>query len=97
MTKKKLTSHDDITLGVMVHKTQDDDGFLVEPDVADFHLCPECESPNITYGEPEPESFIIYRTHACDECFTTWEERYDMVRVRIEPISEKRITKVQDG
>ena len=80
----KLISVNDVDLGVMVYKPNDDEQ-LVNMGDADFHRCPMCESPNITYGEPEPDATFIYRVHACDECGTTWDERYDLVSVHINP------------
>ncbi len=79
----KLVSLNDINLGVMVYKSDDEQ--LMSTEDADFDRCPMCESPNITYGEPEPDATTIYRIHACDECGTTWDERYDLVSVYIEP------------
>jgi hypothetical protein len=80
---EKLVSIEDINLGVLVVKI--DDEYTVNVCDADYARCPMCESPNITYGEPDPDGIFIYRIHACDECGTTWEERYDLVRVTINP------------
>ncbi len=62
---------------------------------ADFSNCPVCGSINITYGDSEEEAFFIYRIHSCDECFSTWEERYDLTQVRIESAAYKNIEKVK--
>lgn len=78
---------DDVNLGVVVIENEDRDDETkktVPVEDADFYRCPVCDSPNITYGDCEPESLFIYRVHACDECATTWEERYDLVQVKIE-------------
>jgi hypothetical protein len=83
--ENKLVSVDDVNLGVLIKKSENDDGHIVNACDADYARCPMCESKNITYGEPEPDSIFIYRIHACDDCTTTWEERYDLVRVIIEP------------
>jgi predicted Zn-dependent protease with MMP-like domain len=83
--KNKLVSIDDINLGVLIKKSENDDGDIVNTCDADYARCPMCESRNIVYGDPEPDSVFIYRTHVCDDCATTWEERYDLVRVIIEP------------
>ena len=81
--KQELLSVDDIDLGVIVKKSDDDDGYLVNAGDADYTRCPMCGSPNIAFGETEPDNIFIYRTHACDECGTTWEERYDLVQIKI--------------
>ena len=79
----ELVSIEDIELGVIVNKENDTQ--LMTTYDADFARCPMCESRKINYGEPEPDNVFIYRTHTCDDCGTTWEERYDLVRVNIEP------------
>jgi predicted Zn-dependent protease with MMP-like domain len=92
--KNKLVSMDDVNLGVLIKKSEDEDGYIVNAYDADYARCPMCESNNITYGEPDPDSVFIYRVHVCDDCATTWEERYDLVRVTIEPGNVEVIEKL---
>ena len=79
----KLTSISDIDLGVEI---LDNDEYKETVGVcdADFHECPKCGSEDISYGESEEESVFIYRVHRCNVCDASWEERYDLVKVRIE-------------
>jgi formate dehydrogenase maturation protein FdhE len=79
----QLVSISDVDLGVEIHE-DDEYKDTVGASDADFHECPVCGSDDITYGDSEEESVFIYRVHRCNKCETTWEERYDLVQVRIE-------------
>ena len=88
MAKKVLVGVSDVNLGTEIYY----DG-IVERDStkevseADFNKCPKCGSESINYDAKgiEPESVFVYRTHACNDCDTSWEERYDLVTVTITP------------
>jgi hypothetical protein len=80
---EELVSVEDVNLGVLVRKI--DSKYTVNTCDADYAGCPVCESSDITYGEPDPDSIFIYRIHTCNNCGTTWEERYDLAIVTINP------------
>ena len=65
----------------------EDDEFreLVTACDGDLRECPQCKSTRIDYDSNgiEPESIFVYRVHTCMDCETYWEERYDLVQVRI--------------
>ena len=72
----------DIDLGVDIYK---DNEFqeTINCEDADYDRCPMCESYEIEFGDCDPENVFIYRIHKCKTCNTEWEERYDLVQVRI--------------
>ena len=72
-----------INLGVEIYKKDDFLSKVAEPSDADFNQCPVCGSKDIAFGKCEPDSVIIYRVHKCNKCGTSWEERYDLVKVKI--------------
>ena len=94
----KLTSHDvvytwriaqnplcgesEINLGVEVYEDEELKE-IKNPGDANYSRCPMCESSSIEYGGEEPEDVVIYRVHRCTNCNTSWEERYDLVKVSI--------------
>jgi len=78
----ELVGIDKINLGCTII-TDETDEQLVSSELADYDVCPKCKSNNIDWGEPDPDGTIIYREHTCLNCETTWEERYDLVQVRI--------------
>ena len=81
--KMKLSSIKDIDLGVAIYNNEK---YIETVDVAaaDWDNCPKCRSINIEFdAETDVDGPFYYRTHRCLECETTWEERYDMVQVKI--------------
>jgi Zn-finger nucleic acid-binding protein len=70
-------------LGILIIDEVNSKETTVEIAEADFETCPICKGTNISYGETEPESLFIYRIHTCNNCNTSWEERYDLVKLRI--------------
>ena len=83
--KDQVVSMDDVNLGAVIKKSEDDDGYVVSAPDADFTRCPVCESEDISYGDCDPDGIFIYRAHTCQRCGTVWDERYDLVQVTIEP------------
>lgn len=84
--EKKLESIYTVDLGVSVEfdgMDKSDEVLPVAEAEADFDKCPHCDSDNIDYGDVEPGGAFIYRTHRCLACDTTWEERYDLVKVAV--------------
>jgi len=87
MSKKLISvNSNDITVGVEVEERLN--GEVVDFGIktvleADFEECPNCGTSDITWGDPELDGAFIYRVHSCNSCSCSWEERYDLVRVRI--------------
>jgi DNA-directed RNA polymerase subunit RPC12/RpoP len=81
---KKLVGVSDVNLGAEIY-TGDTKSKLVETSEADFSKCPKCGSSDIEYDVNgiEPEALFVYRVHQCLGCWKKWEERYDLVQVRI--------------
>lgn len=80
-TKNKLVGIDDINLGVVVERDNNEE-IKVATD-ADYSRCPVCESACVEYGGCDTDSVFVYRVHKCTDCGCEWEERYDLVRVKI--------------
>jgi hypothetical protein len=81
---KKLVGISDVNLGAEIIRNSKKKK-VVEMSEADFDKCPDCGSTNIDYDVNgiEPESIFIYRVHQCLGCWLKWEERYDLVQVRV--------------
>ena len=85
-----LVNSDDINLGTILidesigQSVLHTQSKLVNSFEADFDKCPRCKSKNLFFGECEPESIGVYRTHTCNDCELSWTERYDLVQVQLQ-------------
>ena len=79
----ELVSVDEINLGCKIILNEDKEEIKTSND-SNFDCCPKCKSNNVIFGNPDLAGTIIYREHICNDCETTWEERYDLVKVRID-------------
>ena len=77
------TNVDDSNVQVIVENKIDNSNQLLDAGEADWDNCPQCDSENVDYGECDPDTVFVYRIHTCQDCGTKWEERYDLVKIRI--------------
>lgn len=74
---------DSINVQVIIENEIEKSKQILDAYQADWDTCPQCNSDNIEWGDAEPDGALIYRIHSCEDCGVKWEERYDLVKVRI--------------
>jgi hypothetical protein len=79
----KLYSIRNVDIGIDIYDNEIYQETINDQD-ANWDRCPKCESTQIDFDhDTDIDSYFYYRTHLCLNCHTMWEERYDMVQIKI--------------
>jgi len=65
---------------------KDEKESVLDKDIVTLCQCPKCKSENVLFDMEEIStegSEFVYRMHYCNNCGVRFEERYDLVQVRI--------------
>lgn len=81
--KKYITGISDINLGVEIYENGIFQETVSSSD-GSFILCPVCNSSDIESGRLDGLDVIIWRTKMCNNCGTTFKERFDICKVSID-------------